>query len=109
MANELVPVVGENEAQVNVTYGGNNGDLAQTVFFESSDADVKAWVTEALRAGSIPGLGAHVNADLHDYVVDRHKPTEARPHNLIQIRPKTAYGMGGACVCPTCGNAHQGR
>ena len=65
-----------------------------------SDADVKAWVTEALRAGSIPGLGAHANVDLHDYVIDRYKPTDGRPYNLIPVRPKTVFGVASM---PSCG------
>ena len=111
MANELVHVIGENEARVNVTYAGQNNELPQPVFFQSSDGDVKTWITEALRAGSIPGLGVHANVDLRDYVVDRYPPTDGRPYNLIQVRPKTAYGiarqqMGGVCTCPNCGNKH---
>ena len=102
MANELVQVINENEARVNVTYAGQNGELAQPVFFESNDADIKAWITEALQAGSIPGLPVQRNVDLRDFVVDRYKPTEARPYNLIQVRPKTVFGF--ACDhCNECG------
>lgn len=93
MADELVHVIGPDEARVNVTYANQNGELRDPVFFQSSDADVKAWVTEAVRNGSIPGVRADTTADFRDYVVDRFPPTEARPHNLIQVRPKTAFGM----------------
>ncbi len=106
MADELVHVIREDEARVNVTYQGQNGELRDPVFFQSSDGDIKGWVTEAVRNGGIPGIRADTNADFRDYVVDRFVPTEARPHNLIQVRPKTAFGMGGACVCSRCGNAH---
>jgi hypothetical protein len=58
-------------------------------------------VTEAVRNGNVPGIRGDVNADFRGYVVDRFGPTEARPHNLIQVRPKTAFGMGVAC--PRCG------
>lgn len=90
--NELVHVIGQDEARVNVTYQGQNGELPQPVYFQSGDADVKAWVTEAIRNGGVPGIRPDAAADFRDYVVDRFPPTEARPHNLIQVRPKTAFG-----------------
>ena len=92
MADEIVQVIRDEEARVNVTYQGQNGELRDPVFFQSTDGDVKNWVTEAIRNGGVPGIGADANADFRDYVVDRFGPTEARPHNLIQIRPKTAFG-----------------
>jgi hypothetical protein len=82
----------ENEARVNVTYSGQNGDLPDPVFFDSTDGDIKAWVTEAVRGGSVPGIPASPNAEFDDFVVDRYTPTEARPYNLIQLRPKTPFG-----------------
>ena len=121
MADDMVAVIREDEARVNVTFADTNGDLPQPVFAQSSDADIKAWVTEAVRNGGIPGINANAGADFRDYVVDRFPPTEARPYNLIQVRPKTAFGianagtppafdswtqMGGGCRCPNCGNVH---
>lgn len=82
----------ENEARVNVTFSGRNGDLPDPVSFDASDADIKAWVTEALRTGSIPGIPVAPDADLHDYMIDRFEATEARPYRLIQGRPKTPFG-----------------
>lgn len=81
------------EARVNVTYGGQNGDLPDPVFVDSTDGDVKTWVTEAVRTGSVPGITADTNADFRDFVVDRFAATEARPYNLIQLRPKTPFGF----------------
>lgn len=101
MADELVQVIRDDEARVNVTFAGQNGELPQPVFAQSSDADVKGWVTEAVRNGGIPGINPDAGADFRDYVIDRFDPTEARPHRLIQVRPKTAFGMGAAC--PRCG------
>jgi len=80
------------EARVNVTYGGQNGDLPDPVFFDSNDGDVKGWITEAVRNGSIPGIPADAGADFTDFVVDRFAATEGRPYNLIQLRPKTPFG-----------------
>jgi len=83
----------DTEACVNITYGGKNGDLRDPVFFQSTDDDVRNWVTEAVRTGSVPGLDAAPNADFSDFVVDRFVTTEARPWNLIQLRPKTPFGF----------------
>jgi len=84
-------VINENDARVNVTFGGCNGDLEDPVLFAASDEDVKNWVSEAITGGSIPGIPAQ-QADLSDFVVDRFSPTEGRPYNLIQLRPKTPFG-----------------
>lgn len=81
------------DARVNVTYAGENGDLPDPVHFDSPDSDVKAWVTEAVANGSIPGIPATLDADFGDFVVDRFAANEERPYNLIQIRPKTPFGF----------------
>ncbi len=80
------------EARVNVTWGGQNGDLPDTVSNDATDGDVRQWVTEAVRHGSVPGIPQDANADFRDFVVDRFAATEQRPYNLIQIRPKTPFG-----------------
>ncbi len=80
------------QARVNVTYGGQNGDLPDPVSFDAPDADVRRWVTEALATGGIPGVRAHPGVALFDYQVDRFPATATRPYNLIQVRPKTAFG-----------------
>jgi hypothetical protein len=80
------------EARVNVTYGGQNGDLPDPVSYDATDGDVKGWVTEAVRAGGIPGIPATADADFRDFVVDRFPTNETRPYNLIQLRPKTPFG-----------------
>jgi hypothetical protein len=79
------------EARVNVTWKGQNADLPDPVNFDSKDDDVKQWVTEAVRNG-IPGITADLGASFNDFVVDRFPPNEARPYNLIQLRPKTPFG-----------------
>ncbi len=87
-----------HEARVNVTYDGHNFELPDPVHFNAGDGDIKAWVTEAIRTGSIPGVAANPNVDLQNFMVDRFDaPAAAAPgqrdHNLIQLRPKTAYGV----------------
>ena len=81
-----------DEARVNVTFGGQNGDLPDPVNFNASDPDIRRWVTEAVRGGSVPGLRRNVGADFTDFVVDRFNASEQRPYNLIQVRPKTPFG-----------------
>jgi hypothetical protein len=80
------------EARVNITWNGQNGDLPDMVDFDAGDADVKQWVTEAVRTGGVPGVTADERVDLTDFVVDRFSENDARPYNLIQIRPKTPFG-----------------
>lgn len=82
----------DTEARVNITYGGKNGDLPDPVMFQAGEADIKAWVTEAVRNGGVPGLDVVPNADFTDFVVDRFSATEIRPHNLLVVRPKTPFG-----------------
>ncbi len=86
------------EARVNVTYGGKNGDLPDPVHYDSTDGDIRGWVTEAVRGGNIPGIDADQGADFQDFVVDRFSANDARPHNLIQVRPKTPFGEHEARV-----------
>lgn len=89
---DLVVAVREDEARVNVTWQGQNGDLPDPVNRDATDGDVKQWITEAVQNGSVPGIGADLNADFTDFVVDRFPASEARPYNLIQMRPKTPFG-----------------
>ena len=81
-----------NEARVNITYLGENGDLPDPVLFDSPDGDVKGWVTEAIANGGIPGIPAAQNPDFTDFVVDRFSANAERDYNLIQVRPKTPFG-----------------
>jgi hypothetical protein len=85
-------MIERDEARVNITYGGQNGDLPDTVSFDSTDADIRQWVAEALRTGGVPGMAAMRAVDLRDFVIDRYRATGARPYNLIQVRPKTPFG-----------------
>lgn len=80
------------DARVNVTYAGQNGELPDPVFFDTPDGDVKGFISEAVRAGTIPGIPADPNADFTDFVVNRFAPTDDRPYNLIMLRPKTPFG-----------------
>ncbi len=80
------------EALVNLTWMGRNADLAQPVFYLATDAEIRAWVTEAVRFGGVSGLPADGPVDLRDFVVDRFPASETIPYNRIFVRPKTPFG-----------------
>lgn len=82
----------ENEARVGVTYSGEYGELPDPVLFQSTDGDVRGWVSEAIRTGGVPGIPAAVDVNLTDFMVERFNANATRPYNLIQIRPKTPFG-----------------
>ncbi len=92
MENQAVVALGANEARVNVTYGGQNGDLPDPVSVDATDAEIRGWLTETIQTGGIPGIPANLDVDLKDFVVDRFQATETRPYALISVRPKTPFG-----------------
>jgi len=85
-------VINNDEARLNVTWSGQNGDLQDPVFFESTDGDLRAMVTEAVQNGDVPGIDADPNADFTDFVVDRFSATGDEDWNKIMVRPKTPFG-----------------
>jgi len=88
--NEMVIEAGQ--ARVNITWQGQNGDMPGAVHYDSTDGDVRQWVTEAVRTGGVPGIRADAAANFTDFVVERFPSTQDRPFNLIQVRPKTPFG-----------------
>jgi hypothetical protein len=91
MADELVPYQGP-DAQLNITYGGENGDYPDPVDFDSGDGDIKQVAAEAIRDGYVPGIAADVNVNLTDFVVDRFPAKDDLPNRLV-LRPKTPFGV----------------
>jgi hypothetical protein len=81
-----------NEARLNITWNGQNGDLPDPVSYDAGDGDVRAWATEAVRNGGVPNIPADSNADFRDFVVDRFAATQDTPYNRIFLRPKTPFG-----------------
>jgi hypothetical protein len=86
-----------NQALVNLTYspGGvsRNVDLPDAVALDSTDAQVLAIVTEAVRTGGFPGIPADPRADFsRDFVVDRVDPSEQYPYTRFMVRPKVPFG-----------------
>lgn len=81
-----------HEARVNITWRGQNGDLRDPVSYDATDADILAWVAEAVRSGSVAGVNTDRFVDLREHVVDRFPSTAQTPHNRIFVRPKTPFG-----------------
>lgn len=90
---ELVRVIGPDEARLNITWNGQNGDLPDTISRDASDEQIRQWATEAVRNGAVPGIPADARVNFADFVIERNAPHEARPHHLTMLRPKTAYGV----------------
>ena len=84
--------IAANEAIVNVTWAGNNGDLRDPVSFDASETDIRAWVTEAVRSGGVANITMDVNANFTDYIIDRYAATTETPFNRIFLRPKVPFG-----------------
>ena len=87
-----------HEALVNVTYkDGVNFDLRDPVHYGATEGDIKTMVAEAIRTGSVPGVAADPRVDLTSFAIERvDRPADPAPgqreHNMILLRPKTAYG-----------------
>ena len=81
-----------NEALVNITWQGQNGDLPDPVDYDSAPYQVIGWATEAIQTGGVPGISQDPEADLSDFVVERYNATDDRPYNRIVVRPKTPFG-----------------
>lgn len=82
----------DDNATFNITWEGQNGDLPDPVFFDSSDGDLRAMAAEAVRNGDVPGITADPNVNFTDFVIDRFSATEDNPVNRVMLRPKTPFG-----------------
>jgi hypothetical protein len=83
-------MIGIDEAVLNITYADTNGDLKDGVPFDSTDADIKRYATEAVRSGSVQGISAQ-EADFSDYTVVRFSAKDDLPNRVV-LRPKTPFG-----------------
>jgi len=84
-----------DQARLNVTWGGENGDLPDPLGNDLSDEEVRAAVLEALQTGYIPGIpadGGITAEDLRDFVVERFAANEEVPFARLVCRPKTPFG-----------------
>ena len=80
-----------NEAVVNITWNGQNGELPDPVSYDATPGDVLQWAAEAIQGGGVPGIDIDANASLQDFVVDRFNAKDDQP-NRIFVRPKTPFG-----------------
>jgi len=84
-------MIQEHEAVLQITVNGEQGELPDPVHFDSGDGDIKAWATEAVRAGGIPGITPDPMADFSAYTVDRF-PARDGKCNRLSLRPKVPFG-----------------
>ena len=82
-----------DEAALNITWQGGNGDLPDAILFDTTDVDVRASATEAVRTGYVPGITADEGVDFRDFTVDRFPANDGVPYNQIFLRPKSDVGL----------------
>lgn len=80
-----------NQARLNVTWRGQNGDLPDPLGIDTTDGDVKQIATEAVRTGYIQGIDADPTVNFQDFVVERFDATADLPPRVF-LRPKTEFG-----------------
>jgi hypothetical protein len=86
------PALQPDQARLNITWAGNNGDLPEPVSYDATDEDIKTWAAEAVRGGHIPGIPAAEDVAFHDFIVDRFPATPDVGFNRLFLRPKTPFG-----------------
>lgn len=86
-------MVQEHEAVLLITYGGHNGELPDLVPRDSTLEALRAFATEAVRAGGVRNIPATPDADFTDFVADRFEPTPETPWARYILRPKTPFGL----------------
>jgi len=91
---DAATAVREDEAKVTITYAGQQGDLPDPVSRDATDEQVREWVTEAVRAGGVPGIDAAPEASFQDFVVDRFDAKDGMPARM-SVRPKVPFGGPG--------------
>ncbi len=89
---EGVAGINRDEARLNITWGGQNGDLPDPIPFDAPDTTIRELATEAVRTGGIQGIAADQAADFADFVVDRFTATAELGYNRVFVRPKTPFG-----------------
>jgi len=92
MENNVIPI-NQDQARLGVTWSGQYGELPDLVFYNSADSDIRQFATEAVRGGSIPGIQSDQTVSFQDFVIERFPSTVDRPYNLLQLRPKTPFGV----------------
>jgi hypothetical protein len=90
--NEL-SALNEDEATLNITWGGENGNLSDPIPFGASTTDIKSWASEAVSNGNVAGIAEDTNVDFGDFIVDRYRASTEKPYNSVFLRPKTPFGV----------------
>ena len=85
-------IIQDNEAKVNITWAGQNGDLPDPVSYDAANGDIFQWAAEAIRNGDVPGIAADTNVNFQDFVVDRFNAKDDEPNKIV-LRPKTPFGV----------------
>lgn len=83
--------IGDDQAFLNVTYNGENGDMPEPVSLDASDEDIRQFAEEAIKNGDMRGLPADIDVSLDGFVVQRFAKNNDRPARIM-IRPKTPFG-----------------
>lgn len=86
----MADVIGAEQAVLNITWNGENGELPDPIIYDSTDGDILQWAAEAVRGG-IPGITADPNVNLEGFVVERFGSTVDLPNRVV-LRPKTPFG-----------------
>jgi len=81
-----------DEAVLNITWSGENGDLPDAILYDTSEAEIKRNATEAVRTGGVPGIDLDETVDFADFVVTRFRAKDDVPFNRVVLRPKTPFG-----------------
>lgn len=84
--------LGRNEAILNITWSGQNGELGDPVPYDASARQLRRWASEALQGGGVSGIRRTRYVDLSGFVVDRFPASRHIPYNRIFLRPKTPFG-----------------
>lgn len=80
----------DGEAVLNISWKGENGDLPQPIVYDASEADIRRWAAEAVRAG-LPGISPDPNVNFQDFIVERVAAKDGLP-NRVLLRGKTEFG-----------------
>jgi|WetSurSiteA1Bulk_404760.scaffolds.fasta_scaffold19572_3 hypothetical protein len=89
--DEIV-VFNAEQARLNITINGQNGDYPDPIRYDANDGDIKQIASEAVRTGYVPGIQSDPNVNFQDFVVDRFPATNELPPRIM-LRPKTPFGM----------------
>lgn len=90
--NEL-NALNEDEATLNITWGGENGNLSEPIPFDATNDDIKSWASEAVSHGNVAGIAEDTSVDFGDFEVDRYRANAEKPYNSVFLRPKTPFGI----------------